>query len=162
MRRVIDGMVAEGAADIVLECETTNAAAIRLYERLGFLRDKRLQRCARAARRPLPSEGLLVHVLSSFSQCRCGLRVRCAATVRQVAARHAPAQVRHASARAPLFANSAATQACIKVMRAGAACSRSALRSQVLAVASAITPLLLACRYYLTGSDAFRLKLRCK
>lgn len=37
-------MVQRGAQEIVLETEVDNAAALRLYERLGFLREKRLFR----------------------------------------------------------------------------------------------------------------------
>jgi N-alpha-acetyltransferase 30 len=37
-------MVAEGVEEVVLECETSNAAAQRLYRSLGFLRDKQLRR----------------------------------------------------------------------------------------------------------------------
>ncbi|OJI83821.1 hypothetical protein ASPTUDRAFT_55820 [Aspergillus tubingensis CBS 134.48] len=43
-RMAIDAMVERGADEIVLETETTNTAAIKLYERLGFLRSKRLHR----------------------------------------------------------------------------------------------------------------------
>ena len=38
----VTAMKAKGADEIVLETETVNAAAIRLYENLGFLRAKRL------------------------------------------------------------------------------------------------------------------------
>ena len=37
-------MAAAGADEAVLEAEATNAAALRAYEGLGFLRDKRLLR----------------------------------------------------------------------------------------------------------------------
>ena len=37
-------MIAENVEEIVLECETTNAAAQRLYSSMGFLRDKLLRR----------------------------------------------------------------------------------------------------------------------
>ncbi|PGH01317.1 hypothetical protein AJ79_07954 [Helicocarpus griseus UAMH5409] len=40
----IDAMIARDADEIVLETETTNTAAMKLYERLGFLRSKRLHR----------------------------------------------------------------------------------------------------------------------
>ncbi|PYI07466.1 N-alpha-acetyltransferase 30, NatC catalytic subunit [Aspergillus sclerotiicarbonarius CBS 121057] len=43
-RMAIDAMVEREADEIVLETETTNTAAIKLYERLGFLRSKRLHR----------------------------------------------------------------------------------------------------------------------
>lgn len=42
--RCIAGMVATGCEEVVLEAEESNVAAIRLYEGLGFLRDKRLRR----------------------------------------------------------------------------------------------------------------------
>ena len=35
-------MVEQGADEILLETEVTNLAALRLYEALGFVRDKRL------------------------------------------------------------------------------------------------------------------------
>ena len=37
-------MQADCADEVVLETEVTNAAALTLYERLGFVRDKRLFR----------------------------------------------------------------------------------------------------------------------
>jgi N-alpha-acetyltransferase 30 len=37
-------MIKEGAEEVVLECETSNAAAQRLYQKLGFVRDKLLKR----------------------------------------------------------------------------------------------------------------------
>ncbi|OJD21434.1 hypothetical protein ACJ73_07224 [Blastomyces percursus] len=40
----IDAMIARDADEIVLETETTNTAAMKLYERLGFLRSKKLHR----------------------------------------------------------------------------------------------------------------------
>ncbi|KAM3072061.1 N-alpha-acetyltransferase 30 [Clarireedia jacksonii] len=40
----IDAMKARGADEIVLETEETNVAAMRLYERLGFIRSKKLNR----------------------------------------------------------------------------------------------------------------------
>jgi N-alpha-acetyltransferase 30 len=38
-------MIAEDVEDIVLECEVNNVAALNLYDNLGFVRDKRLNRC---------------------------------------------------------------------------------------------------------------------
>lgn len=40
----IDAMAARDADEIVLETEVTNTASLKLYERLGFLRSKRLHR----------------------------------------------------------------------------------------------------------------------
>jgi peptide alpha-N-acetyltransferase len=40
----IDAMAARDADEIVLETEVTNEASLKLYERLGFLRSKRLHR----------------------------------------------------------------------------------------------------------------------
>ena len=37
-------MICDEADEVVLETEVTNTAALMLYERLGFLRDKRLFR----------------------------------------------------------------------------------------------------------------------
>ena len=42
--RCIAEMVAQWGAEVTLEAEVTNAGALRLYENLGFIRDKRLQR----------------------------------------------------------------------------------------------------------------------
>ena len=39
-------MIAEDVEDIVLECEVSNLAALGLYDNLGFVRDKRLNRCS--------------------------------------------------------------------------------------------------------------------
>ena len=41
--RTIDAMRDQGADEVILETEITNVAALRLYESIGFLRDKRLQ-----------------------------------------------------------------------------------------------------------------------
>lgn len=49
-KRAIETMVAEDIEDIVLECEVSNVAALNLYDNLGFVRDKRLNRCS-----PCPS-----------------------------------------------------------------------------------------------------------
>lgn len=40
----IEAMIADDADEIVLETEITNKSALRLYENLGFVRDKRLFR----------------------------------------------------------------------------------------------------------------------
>ncbi|ESO02593.1 hypothetical protein HELRODRAFT_155844 [Helobdella robusta] len=42
--RAIKGMVNDNCDEVVLETEITNHAALRLYENLGFVRDKRLFR----------------------------------------------------------------------------------------------------------------------
>ncbi|KAF2088440.1 acyl-CoA N-acyltransferase [Saccharata proteae CBS 121410] len=44
VKLAIDTMTARDADEIVLETEITNTASLRLYERLGFLRSKRLHR----------------------------------------------------------------------------------------------------------------------
>ena len=44
VKRAIDAMVNRNADEIVLETEETNVPAMRLYERLGFLRSKKLHR----------------------------------------------------------------------------------------------------------------------
>lgn len=44
MRRAIDSMAAQGATEVVLEAETHNGGALAMYEGLGFIRDKRLER----------------------------------------------------------------------------------------------------------------------
>ncbi|KAL4810394.1 acyl-CoA N-acyltransferase [Aspergillus unguis] len=44
VRMAIDAMKDGGADEIALETEITNTAAMKLYERLGFLRSKRLHR----------------------------------------------------------------------------------------------------------------------
>lgn len=42
--RAISQMIEGGADEVVLETEVTNVPALRLYEQLGFVRDKRLFR----------------------------------------------------------------------------------------------------------------------
>ncbi|MCJ1415099.1 N-alpha-acetyltransferase mak3 [Xylographa parallela] len=42
VRMAIDAMIEKDADEIALETEVTNTAAMKLYERLGFLRSKRL------------------------------------------------------------------------------------------------------------------------
>ncbi|KAI9863500.1 MAG: N-alpha-acetyltransferase mak3 [Vezdaea acicularis] len=44
VRMAIDAMIERNAQEIALETEITNTAAMKLYERLGFLRSKRLHR----------------------------------------------------------------------------------------------------------------------
>lgn len=44
VKRAIDAMVRRDADEIVLETEETNTSAMRLYERLGFFRSKKLHR----------------------------------------------------------------------------------------------------------------------
>ncbi|KAI5776836.1 acetyltransferase [Geopyxis carbonaria] len=44
VQMAIDEMIKQEADQIALETETTNTAAIKLYERLGFLRSKQLHR----------------------------------------------------------------------------------------------------------------------
>jgi len=46
VRRTIEEMASRGCREVVLEAEVTNKGALRLYENLGFMRDKRLVRCA--------------------------------------------------------------------------------------------------------------------
>ena len=41
---VIDTMINDGCSEVVLETEITNKSALSLYEKLGFIRDKRLFR----------------------------------------------------------------------------------------------------------------------
>lgn len=44
VRKTLDVMIERDADEIALETEVTNTAAMKLYERLGFLRSKRLHR----------------------------------------------------------------------------------------------------------------------
>lgn len=44
VKMAIDSMIERNADEIVLETEETNIPAMRLYERLGFLRSKKLHR----------------------------------------------------------------------------------------------------------------------
>lgn len=44
VKRAINAMAERNADEIVLETEETNKPAMRLYERLGFLRSKKLHR----------------------------------------------------------------------------------------------------------------------
>ena len=57
MRRAIQGMRLQGATEVVLEAETHNAGALAMYEGLGFIRDKRLERFAG----PVVSETQVYH-----------------------------------------------------------------------------------------------------
>ncbi len=44
MRRVVQQMKEDSSKEIALEAETTNWGALAMYESLGFVRDKRLER----------------------------------------------------------------------------------------------------------------------
>ena len=44
VRKAIDAMVERNADEVVLETEETNVPAMKLYERLGFVRSKKLHR----------------------------------------------------------------------------------------------------------------------
>ncbi|CDW96734.1 hypothetical protein [Sporisorium scitamineum] len=44
VKRALEEMVGMGAQEVVLETEADNVAALALYERLGFIREKRLHR----------------------------------------------------------------------------------------------------------------------
>lgn len=44
VRQAIDAMIVRGADEVVLETEETNISAMKLYERLGFIRSKKLHR----------------------------------------------------------------------------------------------------------------------
>lgn len=44
VKKAIDAMANRNADEVVLETEETNVPAMRLYERLGFLRSKKLHR----------------------------------------------------------------------------------------------------------------------
>ena len=44
VRMALDAMIARDADEVALETEETNGAAMKLYERLGFLRSKKLHR----------------------------------------------------------------------------------------------------------------------
>ena len=44
VKRAIDAMTVRDADEVVLETEETNIPAMRLYERLGFMRSKKLHR----------------------------------------------------------------------------------------------------------------------
>ena len=46
VRQLVEAMRDREAEEVVLEAEVSNAGALALYESLGFIRDKRLQRCA--------------------------------------------------------------------------------------------------------------------
>lgn len=40
----IDAMIAQKCEEVTLEAEVTNKGALKLYENLGFIRDKRLEK----------------------------------------------------------------------------------------------------------------------
>lgn len=50
VQRTIAAMVTGGCEEVALEAEVTNSGALRLYQKLGFIRDKRLHRQAPAGR----------------------------------------------------------------------------------------------------------------
>ena len=44
MQRVVEAMKESNCEEVVLEAEVSNIGALALYENLGFIRDKRLQK----------------------------------------------------------------------------------------------------------------------
>lgn len=44
VKLAIQEMIKNGAEEVVLEAEVTNKGALKLYENLGFIRDKRLHK----------------------------------------------------------------------------------------------------------------------
>jgi peptide alpha-N-acetyltransferase len=44
VKRSIQAMIAGGCEEVVLEAEVSNNGALKLYQGLGFLRDKRLHK----------------------------------------------------------------------------------------------------------------------
>jgi len=44
VKKAIDAMIERNADEVVLETEETNISAMKLYERLGFIRSKKLHR----------------------------------------------------------------------------------------------------------------------
>ncbi|KAI9052390.1 hypothetical protein LZ554_003738 [Drepanopeziza brunnea f. sp. 'monogermtubi'] len=44
VKKALDAMIERGADEVVLETEETNVPAMKLYERLGFIRSKKLHR----------------------------------------------------------------------------------------------------------------------
>lgn len=44
VKLAIHEMIKNGAEEVVLEAEVTNKGALKLYENLGFVRDKRLHK----------------------------------------------------------------------------------------------------------------------
>ncbi len=48
VRMAIETMAKEEADEVILEAEVSNQGALSLYTNLGFIRDKRLSRCAAA------------------------------------------------------------------------------------------------------------------
>lgn len=63
VRRCIDEMVRRGCEEVVLEAEVTNSGALRLYQNLGFIKDKRLQRWVHLFGHEY------LHSLAGFSKC---------------------------------------------------------------------------------------------
>lgn len=44
VRSAVHAMAADNCDEVVLEAEVTNTGALRLYEKLGFIRDKLLEK----------------------------------------------------------------------------------------------------------------------
>jgi peptide alpha-N-acetyltransferase len=44
VKMAIDAMIQDGCEEVVLEAEVCNTGALKLYQALGFIRDKRLHR----------------------------------------------------------------------------------------------------------------------
>ena len=105
----VQGMHDNGCDEAVLETEVTNIGALRLYEGLGFVRDKRLQRYylngndAFRARRPpppCPATPLLLHARASPRALLLS-RALLSRLAAHLLARRAEGMVRHATGGEP-------------------------------------------------------------
>ncbi|KAI1007716.1 hypothetical protein K3495_g512 [Podosphaera aphanis] len=74
VKQAIDAMIARGADEVVLETEETNIPAMKLYERLGFIRSKKLHR----------------YYLNGNSAFRLVLKLKTDSEISQTHSQHAP------------------------------------------------------------------------
>jgi hypothetical protein len=78
VRLGVQAMIDAGCEEIALEAEVGNAGALALYEGLGFVRDKRLHKCARRApAEPRRAAAVAAARLRASPPRRCGLASGC-------------------------------------------------------------------------------------
>jgi len=129
VRLCLSEMVSQGCEEVALEAEVTNVGALRLYENLGFIRDKRLQRWVFSSREHAQQNFL--PDCSERNPCEFFLFVYSSMTFEGCPVRR---ERKH------------------KLMLLN---NRPRMKSSWLKLSWHQT----CCRYYLNGNDAYRLKL---